>query len=102
MATMANGRMSPATILNLEHLSYMYLYLYRFDTIMDKNTGYFYLFYCSNRWLAVRLDMMSSCVVCITGLCVVLTYDNLTPAMAGLALSFAIQVNMFDVLTEHK
>ena len=60
--------------------------------MMDKNTGYFYLFYCSNRWLAVRLDMMSSCVVCITGLCVVLTYDNLTPAMAGLALSFAIQV----------
>ena len=65
--------------------------------MMDKNTGYFYLFYCSNRWLAVRLDMMSSCVVCITGLCVVLTYDNLTPAMAGLALSFAIQVNVLDV-----
>ena len=67
--------------------------------MMDKNSGYFYLFYCSNRWLAVRLDFMSTSLVALTGLCVVLTYDNLTPALAGLAMSFAIQVLLLLVGT---
>ena len=35
---------------------------------------------------------MSTSVVAMTGLCIVLKYDNLTPALAGLAMSFAIQV----------
>lgn len=67
-------------------------FLDKFHNLLDKNSVYFYLFYCSNRWLAFRLDLMSTCVVGITGLCVVLTYDSLTPALAGLALSFSIQM----------
>ncbi|KAL4220768.1 Multidrug resistance-associated protein 5 [Mactra antiquata] len=67
-------------------------FLDKFNKLMDRNTAYFYLFYCSNRWLAFRLDIMSTCVVGITGLCIVVTYNSLTPALAGLALSFAIQM----------
>ena len=50
------------------------------------------MFNCSNRWLSFRLDLMSSLVVGITGLCILLTYDKLNPALAGLAYTFAIQV----------
>lgn len=52
----------------------------------------FFLFYSSNRWLAVRLDLMSAIVIGVTGLLVLLTYDQLTPALAGMAMAFAIQV----------
>ncbi|XP_053403770.1 ATP-binding cassette sub-family C member 5-like isoform X1 [Mercenaria mercenaria] len=67
-------------------------FLDKFNKLLDKNTGYFYLFYCSNRWLGFRLNLMSTVVVGITGLCIVLTYDKLTPALAGLAFSFAFQM----------
>ncbi|XP_052784055.1 ATP-binding cassette sub-family C member 5-like isoform X2 [Mya arenaria] len=67
-------------------------FLNKFNTLVDKNSVYFYLFFCSNRWLAFRLDLISTCVVALTGLCIVLTYESINPAMAGLAMSFAIQM----------
>ncbi|XP_060577708.1 ATP-binding cassette sub-family C member 5-like [Ruditapes philippinarum] len=67
-------------------------FLDKFHKLLDINSGYFYLFYCSNRWLAFRLDLMSTAIVGVTGLCIVLTYDSLNPAVAGLAFSFAIQM----------
>ena len=35
----------------------------------------------------------------MTGLCIVLKYDNLTPALAGLAMSFAIQVLLLRIIS---
>ncbi|XP_053403768.1 ATP-binding cassette sub-family C member 5-like [Mercenaria mercenaria] len=67
-------------------------FIEKFNKLLDKNSLYFYLFVCSNRWLSFRLDLMSSLVVGITGLCIVLTYDSLNPALAGLAYTFAIQM----------
>ncbi|KAL3847030.1 hypothetical protein ACJMK2_017966 [Sinanodonta woodiana] len=64
----------------------------KFHRLLDINSAPFYLFWCSNRWLAVRLDLMSAFVIGITGMLIILTYDNITPSMAGLAMAFAIQM----------
>ncbi|XP_033760188.1 LOW QUALITY PROTEIN: multidrug resistance-associated protein 5-like [Pecten maximus] len=67
-------------------------FLNRFHQLMDTNTLPFFLFYSSNRWLAVRLDLLSAIVIGITGLLVILTYESMTPALAGMAMAFAIQL----------
>ncbi|WAR28249.1 MRP5-like protein [Mya arenaria] len=41
----------------------------------------------------MRMNLITNtCVVALTGLCIVLTYESINPAMAGLAMSFAIQM----------
>ncbi|XP_060079358.1 ATP-binding cassette sub-family C member 5-like [Ylistrum balloti] len=67
-------------------------FLDRFYRLMDTNSVPFFLFYSSNRWLAVRLDLLSALVIGITGLLVILTYESMTPALAGMAMAFAIQM----------
>ncbi|KAK3604646.1 hypothetical protein CHS0354_007189 [Potamilus streckersoni] len=64
----------------------------KFHRLLDINSAPFYLFYCSNRWLSVRLDLMSAFVIGITGMLILLTYENITPSLAGLAMAFAIQM----------
>ncbi|KAL5004806.1 hypothetical protein ScPMuIL_018262 [Solemya velum] len=66
-------------------------FLKQYFKLLDKNTVPFMLFYCSNRWLAVRLDLISNVVIAVTGILVVFTRDQIPPAMAGLAMAFAIQ-----------
>ncbi|XP_069104067.1 ATP-binding cassette sub-family C member 5-like isoform X2 [Argopecten irradians] len=67
-------------------------FLDKFHQLMDTNTVPFFLFYSSNRWLAVRLDLLSAIVIGVTGLLVILTYESITPALAGMAMAFAIQM----------
>ncbi|XP_052214648.1 ATP-binding cassette sub-family C member 5-like isoform X1 [Dreissena polymorpha] len=67
-------------------------FIEKFQELIDKNSCYFHLFNCSNRWLAFRLDLISGSVVAFSGLCVILSYEHITPAQAGLAMSFAIQM----------
>lgn len=44
------------------------------------------------RWLAVRLDIISVALISITALMMVLMHGKISPAYAGLAISYAVQV----------
>lgn len=45
------------------------------------------------RWLAVRLDIVSIALITTTGLMIILMHGQIPPAYAGLAISYAVQVN---------
>ncbi|KAK3604649.1 hypothetical protein CHS0354_007192 [Potamilus streckersoni] len=73
-----------------------------FHNLLDTHTASFYLLYCSNRWLAVRLDLLSSLAVGIIGGLIIFTYETITPSMAGLAMSFSIQLTaLLPVTMKH-
>lgn len=65
----------------------------RFKTLVDSNTLPFFMYFVSNRWLAVRLDIITITITITTALLVVLTKGTLPPAFAGLALSYALRVS---------
>lgn len=67
-------------------------FLKKYCRMLDTNTVPYVMFFIANRWLALRLDLISAFVTGITALIIVLTYESLTPAMAGLALSSALQM----------
>lgn len=46
------------------------------------------------RWLAVRLDVVSIALITTTGLIIVLMHGQISPAYAGLAISYAVQVSV--------
>ncbi|KAK7462637.1 hypothetical protein BaRGS_00038317, partial [Batillaria attramentaria] len=67
-------------------------FLKRFCSMLNTNTVPFIMFFVANRWLALRLDFISATVTGITAFIIVFTYETITPAMAGLALSSALQM----------
>ena len=62
------------------------------------NSVPFFLYYMGNRWLAILVDTMVVMVIGITCLITILTVDHRSSSEAGLALSFAIQVNIVLIL----
>ncbi|XP_056005289.1 ATP-binding cassette sub-family C member 5-like [Ostrea edulis] len=62
----------------------------RFHQLLDSNSVPFFLFSASNRWLAIRLDLLCVIVVGVVGLLVIVT--NIPPALAGMALAFSVQM----------
>lgn len=64
---------------------------------LDKNTRPFFMFFCAQRWLAVRLDLLTICIVTIAGLMVVLIKGTLPPAFLGLVLTYSIRVRKLKV-----
>lgn len=44
------------------------------------------------RWLAVRLETIGNLIVLFAGLFAVLGQETLTPGMAGLSISYALQI----------
>uniref|UniRef100_A0A3Q3N0T8 ATP-binding cassette sub-family C member 5 n=1 Tax=Mastacembelus armatus TaxID=205130 RepID=A0A3Q3N0T8_9TELE len=52
-----------------------------------------YLFSCSMRWLAIRLDLISIALITAVALFIVLMHNQIPPAYAGLAISYAVQLN---------
>ncbi|XP_032226749.1 ATP-binding cassette sub-family C member 5 [Nematostella vectensis] len=64
----------------------------RFSSLIDLNTLPFFMYFVSNRWLSVRLDIITVVITTVTALLVVTTKGVLTEAFAGLALSYAIRI----------
>uniref|UniRef100_H2ZGG5 Uncharacterized protein n=1 Tax=Ciona savignyi TaxID=51511 RepID=H2ZGG5_CIOSA len=58
-----------------------------FQRLLDINGVPCYLFACANRWLALRLDMLTVITGVVTTVLVIVYGDVVSPASAGLALS---------------
>lgn len=69
-----------------------------FKNYLDKNTRPFFMFFCSQRWLAVRLDMLTIAIVSIAALMVVLIKGTLPPAFLGLVLTYSLRVSRLLVI----
>ncbi|XP_072021820.1 ATP-binding cassette sub-family C member 5-like [Amphiura filiformis] len=62
---------------------------FRFHRLLDENTVPKIMFFLANRWLALRLDVLTVLLIMTVALCVVFTHGYIPPAYAGLALSCA-------------
>eukprot|EP00667_Euglena_gracilis_P010019 EG_transcript_10193 len=67
---------------------------------VDRNATAFMLQNCANRWVAVRLDCLGALVVSTTALACLGSGGSVTPALAGLALTYAwsfVQYTSFTI-----
>ncbi|XP_035889629.1 canalicular multispecific organic anion transporter 2 isoform X2 [Phyllostomus discolor] len=62
------------------------------DAKVDNNLKNAYPNYFSNRWLGVRVEFVGNCVVLFAALFAVIGRSSLSPGMAGLSVSYALQV----------
>ncbi|KAF9914536.1 hypothetical protein BX616_008097 [Lobosporangium transversale] len=59
------------------------------ELLDDHNRPFFYLWVC-NRWLSIRVDILSALVSFFAGLLIVVNRDNLDPGAAGLSLTYSL------------
>ncbi|KAF9352624.1 hypothetical protein BGX34_012063 [Mortierella sp. NVP85] len=59
------------------------------ELLDDHNRPFFYLWVC-NRWLSIRVDVLSALVSFFAGLLIVINRDSLDAAAAGLSLSYSL------------
>lgn len=68
-------------------------FIHEYFSIVNANTRAFFSFYITNRWLAIRLDAITTLVSGMTALFIVVSRGSLSPALAGLALSYSLQMS---------
>ncbi|XP_076346503.1 multidrug resistance-associated protein 1-like isoform X2 [Tachypleus tridentatus] len=59
---------------------------------LDINNNYYFMSMTTNRWLAIRLDCLSSIIVLSASLFAVLGRGSISPGIVGLSLSYALNV----------
>ena len=65
----------------------------RFKSLIDINSNHYFLFNSGIRWLSFWLDFLSTMITLLVSLFVVLSSnDFISPALKGLALSYATEV----------
>ncbi|XP_077869660.1 ATP-binding cassette sub-family C member 5-like [Saccoglossus kowalevskii] len=76
----------------------------RFTDLVDLNSIPFLLFNLTNRWIAVRLDIIAMTTSIFTSLMAVLTRGLIPPAYSGIALSYTLQnlISEAPAVTENR
>ena len=64
----------------------------KFRKLLDVNQQPYFMFFCANRWLSIRLDLITVLITTVTAILVVFTAGYFPPAFMALALSYAMRV----------
>lgn len=59
---------------------------------IDLNTKTYWSLYALNRWVAIRVDVVTTLTAGVTALLCVMSRDWLSPALAGLSISYALSL----------
>ena len=59
---------------------------------LDQNQRVFVMMMSSNRWLSIRLEFLGGLLILATAVNVVILRNSLSPAAAGIALAYALQI----------
>ncbi|XP_057325978.1 multidrug resistance-associated protein 1 isoform X1 [Microplitis mediator] len=67
-------------------------FIYESERRVDFNQICYYPSIISNRWLAVRLEMLGNMIIFFAAIFSVLGRDSLSPGLVGLSISYALQI----------
>eukprot|EP00794_Sanderia_malayensis_P010896 gene10896-12055_t len=62
------------------------------DSRIDSNQAAYAPSMYANRWLAMRLELVGNCMIFFAALFAIISKDKITPGLAGLSISYAMQV----------